>query len=401
MLRNVLGDYLDSVGEREFDLPFIALLPSLGFFDIHFTHSQVEFGKDFIAKRIDDGNERQYSFQLKAGNIGQAEWRNNIMGQMSEAVITTLSHPNFDTDIPHQSLLVTTGKLSGNAALGLQNLNQRIEKTHNELPIVVWDKESLLDQLEAYGLESIYHSSPKRLEDYGNFLRLYGNAVQNVVKIQNFEQQSRAWLKDEFSLHERLLGSAIEAKLISRQLITSGFYYEAFYSILGFVRTILFQFHISDDSSEIEFLIDVLTQAEVKLYNLSNIYISEFITDWEASNKNLVTITPGSGLFFNYLVQCMRILEITGYIFFHSEAKEQERLIDFLQDFINHEPGCTHVPSDFYAISIILPVLALSVSGQRETAKDFLKLSTICLFDFIHQDLEQFALYSPFFIIPK
>ncbi len=69
MLRNVLGDYLDRITEREFDLPLLLLLPVLGFYDVHFTHGPVEFGKDVIAKKLDGDTEVQYSFQSKAGNI--------------------------------------------------------------------------------------------------------------------------------------------------------------------------------------------------------------------------------------------------------------------------------------------------------------------------------------------
>ena len=114
MLKNVLDGYLDGLKgkERDFDLPFLALLPAMGFYDIHFTHGHVEFGKDFIAKKLDsDGVERQYSFQSKAGDISNTEWRNGIQGQMFEAATLTLSHPNFDAMLPNQVVLVCTGRL--------------------------------------------------------------------------------------------------------------------------------------------------------------------------------------------------------------------------------------------------------------------------------------------------
>lgn len=50
MLANVVESYLDSLEEREFDAPFMALLRALGFWDIHLLHGPFEFGKDFIAK---------------------------------------------------------------------------------------------------------------------------------------------------------------------------------------------------------------------------------------------------------------------------------------------------------------------------------------------------------------
>ena len=55
MLDDVIGNYIDSLTEREFDAPFMALLRLHGFDDIHFLHGSFEFGKDFIAKRTEDG----------------------------------------------------------------------------------------------------------------------------------------------------------------------------------------------------------------------------------------------------------------------------------------------------------------------------------------------------------
>ena len=64
MIADVVGSYLDSLEEREFDGPFMALLRSLGFRDIHFLHGSFEFGKDFIAKRDDQSGPTQLSFRF-------------------------------------------------------------------------------------------------------------------------------------------------------------------------------------------------------------------------------------------------------------------------------------------------------------------------------------------------
>jgi hypothetical protein len=50
VLRDVVAGFLDTVTEREFDGPLIALLAARGFTDVHFLHGAFEFGKDFIAK---------------------------------------------------------------------------------------------------------------------------------------------------------------------------------------------------------------------------------------------------------------------------------------------------------------------------------------------------------------
>src|SRR5277367_2174768 len=50
VLRDVVAGFLDTVTEREFDAPLIALLAARGFRDVHFLHGAFEFGKDVIAK---------------------------------------------------------------------------------------------------------------------------------------------------------------------------------------------------------------------------------------------------------------------------------------------------------------------------------------------------------------
>src|ERR1051326_8797536 len=72
MIRNVLDDYFKNLTqERDFDFPLMSLLAGMGFYDIHFTHGSREIGKDFIAKRREDGTEYQYSIQSKKGDINQ------------------------------------------------------------------------------------------------------------------------------------------------------------------------------------------------------------------------------------------------------------------------------------------------------------------------------------------
>jgi hypothetical protein len=45
MLADAVDAYLDSVSERAFDEPLLALLRAQGFVDIHLVHGGFEFGK--------------------------------------------------------------------------------------------------------------------------------------------------------------------------------------------------------------------------------------------------------------------------------------------------------------------------------------------------------------------
>lgn len=123
MLRNVLEDYLSSVKERDFYYPLTSLLQAMGFFDIIITDGPGEFGKDFIAKRIEDGVKYQYKIQAKKGDIDQEDFR-KIMGQLLEAIILKkLSHPQLDTSLTQKTILVTTGELTPNAFAAHQAFN--------------------------------------------------------------------------------------------------------------------------------------------------------------------------------------------------------------------------------------------------------------------------------------
>jgi hypothetical protein len=129
----------------------------MGFFDIHITDGTGEFGKDFIAKRIEDGIKCQYKIQAKKGDINQERFRNEILGQLMEAVVLKkLSHPQLDTSLPQKTILVTTGELTPNAFIALQELNQVFENEYQKEKVEFWGKSSLIELSEEYdSLESI------------------------------------------------------------------------------------------------------------------------------------------------------------------------------------------------------------------------------------------------------
>jgi hypothetical protein len=110
LLEGAVDAFLDSVDERGFDEPLLALLRAQGYTDVHLVHGAREFGKDVIGRR--DGE--QWGLQTKAGDIGQGEWR-ELVGQLDELRLVNLGHGSFDTRLPRRPVLVTTGRLTGNA----------------------------------------------------------------------------------------------------------------------------------------------------------------------------------------------------------------------------------------------------------------------------------------------
>lgn len=145
MIADVIGDYLDSLEEREFDGPFMALLRSLGFRDIHFLHGNFEFGKDFIAKRYDQDGPAQFLFQTKAGNIALADW-GACRVQIDMLRTNSLAHPAFDQGMPRKAVFVTTGRLVGGAALAAQEYAEHIAEL-GEAGFSTWDRETLVESI--------------------------------------------------------------------------------------------------------------------------------------------------------------------------------------------------------------------------------------------------------------
>lgn len=382
MLRSVLVDYLDSVKEREFDLPFLALLPAMGFHDVHFTHGQAEFGKDFLAKKVENGAEIQYSFQSKAGDIGQANWHHDVMGQMLDSVLVGLSHPSFDRNLPHQVVLVTTGRLKRNAALGLQDLNTKIERQYQLRPICLWDREILADYLEGYGLGGMHRATASGFSSLGDFYTLYGKSLQNDLSERGIEQHSRYWLDESLDKDKRLLGAAIESEIIAARCIEHGLLYEAVHAYLTVLRVVLNDMHRAQTSAETGQMIALYEQALQKVHFVCNAYYCETRRLWQEAGKNLISLIKGLGHMTTYLVHCARILEVSGYLYFmEDDAKARTQISSFIEDLVSKEPGCAHIPGDRYAISLVLPVIVLYATSRAEAARDFLRRVVIWLCD--------------------
>jgi hypothetical protein len=382
MLRNVLGDYLDEVHERDFDLPLLAFLPTLGFYDIHYTHGQVEFGKDVIAKRVEAGTAIQYSFQSKAGDISQGDWRDGIMGQMLEAVMTGLSHPNFDRGLPYQSILVVTGRLLGNAALGLQDLNATIQNKYGKRSIIVWDHEVLLGHLETAGLEGVYRATALGFVGYGSFFILYGKCTEGNISDREVERHFRRWLDGTVSPSMCLLAATIEAEILAQKCVQQGLLYEAIQIYLAATRTLLFQARTEESAARRIELIELDGRMKLRLHAMCALYLNEIRQNWQASKQDLVRVVTSPGAIFTYLVQCARIMETAGALYFlESDQATRQTILEFIDDFALREPGCAHIPSDRWAVSLVLPVLALCSGRRHERAVEILHRATVWLCD--------------------
>ena len=146
MLAAAFASWVSHLPERGFDQTFTSLLRANGFYDIHFRHGQFEFGKDFVAKRQEGGQVVQYGFQSKAGDISGSEW-DGIYSQLEELTSGQNAPIGFDKTQPRCSVLVTTGRLKGKAALSAATLETRV-KERGDGRFEVWEQDTLLEMLE-------------------------------------------------------------------------------------------------------------------------------------------------------------------------------------------------------------------------------------------------------------
>lgn len=373
----MLDDYLNSVGEREFDSPFLSLLPAMGFQDVHLTHGTVEYGKDFIAKKLDGEHLVQYSFQSKAGSIGQSAWRTDIQGQLLESVLLSLSHPNFDRTLPHQAVLVCTGEFRGNAALSLQALNEKIKKEFKKRAIDFWGKTQLIELLIEHGLNGVHRATAAGFAEYGTFFSLYARAMQGVVTIKNIEGYSRLWRGLDLHPSRRQLWSTVESEVIAKQCCQNDLVFEAAHCRLAQLRFLCEKSYETPQSA----IHDLWSKQVYCLNSLCSGYAKRFTAAWMLE-KNLVKTWFGDVYVTTYAVQCSRIMELISLAYFSESAMEARKgYAILLADFVTGEPGCSHPVSDRYAVSIVLAVLVLLDTGQVDIASALLSEVTVSLCD--------------------
>lgn len=372
LLRNVLGAFLDSLpNERALDLPFLALLADMGFHDVHFTHGAMEFGKDFIAKRREGEEIAQYAFQSKGGNLNQGEWR-DVMPQMLEAAISGLSHPGFDRTLRQKVVLVVSGRLTGNAALSLQDLNSKLVLEYGKSEIDLWDRERLLEYFVQYGPESFYPANAAGLQAFGTFLNCYGDALQGTLNSVEIERHSCGWLQPE-----RIFEGALEAELLAAACVQTDRMYEAIHCLLAYVRTTLAALHGRSDP--VPLVVGLQAAALARLAQLADEYLAAVESTRAVAPDGLFDSIDGASI-VTYPVECGRALEVAGLSFLIGDITQSQRARAALRAFAM-EPGAAHPISDRGAVGLVLATLALSASGDREVAVGLVRRAAVWVAD--------------------
>jgi hypothetical protein len=179
VIERVIENWLTSLNERQYQMPFCQLLASEGEKILYVsTHGQLELGIDILS--IDAvGAPRGY--QLKQGDIAMSEWR-KCQDEVVQLVESHPSNPALPSDAPaHKSFFVTNGTIKDPV---LNAINQRNEawKRRGYGPLTPVGHEELLARFrKAHG-----KYLPESPTDLKAFLELYTAEGQAPLSKESF-----------------------------------------------------------------------------------------------------------------------------------------------------------------------------------------------------------------------
>jgi hypothetical protein len=362
LLDDAVAAYLDAVGEREFDEPLLALIRSRGYTDVHLTHGAREFGKDVVAKLSDE----QWVWQSKVGDINHTEWR-KIVEQLGELRLTNLGHGALDTSLPRRAVLVTTGRLTGNAPDLFRDYNERARQ-RSEPTLELWDRDTLLGDLSGNNDAILRGSSD------GQLIAALGSIEEERTTMRSLETFSQRWMTwDE----PRLTGlGVIEAALLCDRLHHADRLDLACHLALCLVR---------GTRSAVAGGKSPAVGAATRLFE---VYARRLWAECDDRLLDRRALTGFSGVagWVTYPARCARLAELLGLLALRMRASgdtEWVAVADWTAAFVAAQPGTSRPIGDEYAVGLIPTALALALR-RRDAAERFLADVTVWLCD-VHE----------------
>lgn len=371
MLRDVVGNFLDSLTEREFDGPLLAILSARGFTDVHFIHGAFEFGKDVVAKKAhpDTGVVRQYVIQSKAGDIGVPEWR-AVRPQLEECEYNTLGHPSFDATLPRVAVLVTTGRLKGGAPADAAEYRKSVQ-ARGLADLEIWDRFDLIEWI----CEDPELGIAGETVQVG-LMSVLTNVLDKGVTDRRLENYARSWLPPAGGNAKR---AAIESAILVNGLLRVRRLDLALSVALQLVRAV---------ASDPDATAGSIQAAQRLILDLASRLLDQ-IEPLLQDPLDLARHTVSQLGQLNYLVICNRISEAFALGCTLAEAKKDEALIARFQAALiemTKQPGSFRPPSDLFATSVVLVTVVLQ-TFDRPAALDYLRCAARWLLDRHDDDL--------------
>lgn len=424
MLRDVVAGFLDSVSEREFDAPVLALLAGRGFRDIHFMHGGFEFGKDFIGKGLkpvegDTGTGdphtwelHQFALQSKAGKMGLSAWR-EVRPQLDEARNDDLAHPAFDTKLRRAGVLIVTGRLTGGAPIQAQSYRES-ERRKGRPDFEIWDRETLLEWLvdsPEVGLAGVAD---------GPILAIVGAIESGDITQSALERYARSWvppvpgsLQETTTPLSEIDGqrrrALVEAAVIVNRLRRSERLDLAALAALLLLRSSWCHELKFTSATDTELLHrSPATEAAARLFAGTAYELFrdlEPIAGESCKFLNATALGPLLVAHVSYSATCLRVSEVLGLLglLVSSESTglseldptlTEANVYEMLRKFISANPTALHPIGDSFAVGLIPPILLLA-RHDSAFAQSCLIRATIWVADQYDEDLDGLGLAAP------
>jgi hypothetical protein len=181
MQNKIVENWLTSVGELTFTIPFCQLLLSQGKRVVHISsQGPMEQGKDVIAV---DRSGRVHCYQLKAGNINGRVWA-GIKPEIDDLVELPPKHPSLPAGVDEwDAYLVTNGTISNATSRTIQDYSEAKRAAgHRPLKTVVRG-ELLADFAEHFG-----DFLPVEISDLQWFLELHNQNGEDSLSCEKFKR---------------------------------------------------------------------------------------------------------------------------------------------------------------------------------------------------------------------
>lgn len=333
MLDAAIADFLDTVSEREFDPVIIALLSARGFYDIHFIHGAFEFGKDIIAKRVDDetGVVHQYAIQSKAGDLGMPEWR-AVRPQLDESEYNTVGHPSFDEALPRVAVLLTTGRLKGAAPTDAQQYARTAEK-RGLARIEFWDSLDLTGWLTSRPQLALLS-----MDDQHELQKMLVAAREDDVSEPQLERFARRWMERD--------SAGVEGAVLVHSLRERGRLDLAAMCALHMFRGATIRGTLGAEAAR-------------RLFCTVSVELLDHVEPLLDDPADLARVDLHPASLVSYAVTAVRTAEILALAaLVHDDEDEHTRLSDAVLTLATMHPGAARPVSDQFAISVI-PIVAV------------------------------------------
>lgn len=347
MLEVAIASWVDSLDERELDVPLRALLRAEGFYDIELVHGVSEHGRDFIAKRDDvDGARRQYSIQSKAGNLGISEWR-GVREQLEDIRTVPLQHPRYDRDLEPRMMLVTSGTLVGDARAASAGYESTLPAPWR---LELWTGARIVELL------GLHLEAALTVQARGPLLSLLGSIDEGKVDHRAIERHSRRWVPTPGEPVSPV--HILEAGLIAHRLKGADRLDLACVTAMATIRAQMVA------ASGVEPPADLATDVRS-----AGAFFATYAEEiWSRCEDQLLEPPPmvnahqEFGFWVTYPVRCLRLAELLGLLGLWRRRADANSyaITEWLKKFVIQQPGAAHPVSERFAVSLLPPALLLS-----------------------------------------